>query len=115
MTSSKLPVTFNAELSETKPDAWDAQAVLEEALKEREKLLSKNPELHALQEKIDRMLEGENRFEERMRILGRLIGEKLDELHEECTKLEGLCRSVGIHAELPITRFKKEIEMKKIK
>lgn len=94
---------------------WDPQAVLEEALRERDRLLSTNPELHELQNEIDSLLSPEDRFEDRMNILGKLIGQRLNILHDECQKLEELCHSVGIQTELPITRFKRSLDVKKLK
>lgn len=90
-------------------DAWDPDAVLEEALKERERLLTDHPELARLQADLDSRLENVDDFESRMKVIGRMIGNRLNRLTDECEKLEDLLDDVGIDVELPITRFKQSL------
>lgn len=90
-------------------NSWDPDAVLKEALKEREKLLKEHPELSKLQDELDRRLENVDDFKERMKIIGRMIGNRLNRLNDHCDELENLLRGVGINAELPITAFKKSL------
>lgn len=93
---------------QTKKD-WDPDAVLQEALRERERLLKNHPELSELQDELDRRLESVDDFEDRMKIIGRMIGNRLNRLNDECEKLETLLHDVGIDTEFPITRFKKAL------
>ncbi len=113
--SDKLTLYNDNRSLQARDQAWDPEAALEEALQERDQLLKTNPELHDLQNEIDRLLAHENSFEERMNLLGNLIGQKLNVLYDECRKLEDICHSVGIQAELPITRFKRSLDVKKLK
>jgi predicted nuclease with TOPRIM domain len=93
---------------------WDPEAVLEEALREREKLLSSHPDLAELQAEVDRRLARVDSFEDRMAILGKMIGHRLNRLSDTCEELEALCHDVGIHTELPITRFKKTLSRNRL-
>lgn len=110
MTSSEPEKALDVLLSniQTK-NSWNPDAVLKEALKERAKLLEEHPELSELQEELDRCLENVDDFEGRMKIIGRMIGNRLNRLSDHCDELEDLLKDVGIHTELPISTFKKSL------
>lgn len=86
---------------------WDYKTALKNAIQERDALLNKHPELQELQDEVDRRLASASCFEERMKILGKLIGDRLNRLYDECVKLENLCTQVGIKVDIPITHFKR--------
>ena len=115
MSSSEPEKALDVLLSniQTKND-WDPDAVLHEALKERERLLKNHPELSELQDELDRRLESVDDFEDRMRIIGRMIGNRLNRLNDECEKLESLLHDVGIDTEFPITQFKKALNSRTV-
>lgn len=96
-------------------EPWDYELALETALRERDELLEKHPELCKLQDEIDMRLAEAESFEERMEILGSLIGEKLNHLYDECSELESLCSKIGVKAEFPITRFKRSCLSRNLK
>lgn len=103
----KSPVLSQTAVGKKKE--WNPEAVLEEALKEREKLLKSRPELQELQAEIDRRLDGVEKFEDRMAILGKMIGSRLNRLSDNCDRFESLCHDIGIQTELPLTQFKKSL------
>jgi hypothetical protein len=108
MKSSAALVTFPG-AHDIQPDkcSWDHESVLKAALKERDELLKNKPELNRLQQEIDTLLSNEETFEGRIRILGEMIGSRLNKLNDECIRLETMCSRIGIETEMPITRFKR--------
>ena len=94
------------ELKQT--DSWDYKNALKEALAERDQLLKSRPELIELQKEIDLRLSGVESFEERMTIIGKMIGSSLDNLYNECNILTDICSHIGINTQLPILELKKK-------
>jgi len=95
---------------------WNYEAALKTALKEREELLKTNPQLRWLQDEIDESLTSVDDFQERMQILGTMMGNKLGELHKECNKLAAICEDLDVDSNLPILNIKQNlINLKKIK
>ena len=114
MTSTKPEKALDVLLDNIqKKNSWDPDAVLKEALKERDRFLAEHPELARLQEELDRNLESVENFEDRMRIIGKMIGQRLNQMNDECEKLETMLDDMGIHAEFPITRFKQSLQARK--
>ena len=97
--------TLDNKLKQT--DSWDYKSALKEALAERDQLLKSIPELTELQKEIDLRLSGVESFEERMTIIGKMIGSSLDNLYNECNILTDICSHIGINTQLPILELKK--------
>jgi len=91
-----------------KTDTWDHEAELKKALQERDDLLKKRPELVHLQKEIDHRLTSTESFEERMRILGKMLGTSLEKLYNECSTLADICDHCGIETQIPILELKKK-------
>lgn len=87
-------------------DSWDHEDALEKAIAERDALLKKRPELQKFQKVIDESLEGVEKFDDRMKILGKMIGSSLDHLYNECRTLDELCNEIGIETNIPILELK---------
>ena len=71
-------------------EKWDHKKALLKALKERDLLLKENPGLVLFQKEIDSRLQRVSSFEEKMEVLGTMIGNRLNILYEECFKLNTL-------------------------
>ena len=93
------------ELKQT--DSWDYKNALKEALAERDQLLKSRPELIELQKEIDLRLSGVESFEERMTIIGKMIGSSLDNRYNECSILADIYSHICINTQLPILGLKK--------
>lgn len=90
--------------------SWDYETALENALREREELLKNNPELKAFQSKIDKTLSETDIFEEKMKLLGKMIGSNLNLLYDKCHTLSEICSEIGIEANLPILEIKTKVK-----
>ena len=83
-------------------EKWNYEAALKTALQEREALLKTNPHLKGLQDEIDKSLSSVDDSQERMQILGTMIGNNLLELHKACNKLAAICEDLDVDFNLPI-------------
>ena len=89
-----VPVLYGD--SKTEKKKWDYKKALLKALKERDLLLKKRPELFLFQKEIDNKLQNIESFEDRMEILGTMMGAKLNVLYDECFKLNAICNKNNI-------------------
>ncbi len=64
-----------------------SEEILEIAIKEREELLEQKPKLKAFQKEIDRLVKNSGNFENRMAVLGIMIGAKFEELRMQISYL----------------------------
>ena len=65
-----------------------------EALEERDSFLENHPNLKEFQKEIDRLLQNAGSFENRMAVLGILMGAKLKDLQLQLCKLESITTGV---------------------
>ncbi len=79
---------------------WNPEQVLAEALAERAAFLKRYPELQALQDEIDDMLEKAGSTENRMKVLAMLMEAKLIELNGELRDLNRILLSIKEEQEL---------------
>ena len=77
-------------------EKWDHKKALLKALKERDLLLKEKPGLVLFQKEIDSRLQRVSSFEEKMKVLGTMIGSRLNILYEECFKLNTLYKTYSI-------------------
>lgn len=87
---------IEADLLNPEEEKWDYKMALEKALHKREALLEKNPNLKKLQFEIEQNLDGVDGFEDRMKILGKMIDSNIKTLFTEWSKLQDLCNKTDI-------------------
>ncbi len=73
------------------------EEILENAIKEREELLEQKPKLKVFQEEIDRLVRNAGNFENRMAVLGIMIGAKFEELRMQISYLMILTQNMKEH------------------
>ncbi len=87
---------------------WDHKKALEKALKEKDILLKSSKKLRDYQKKIDEKLKFAETFEDRMQVLGKMMGQNLNRLHNECMKLQNLCEKNGVKMKTPLVNFNQQ-------
>jgi hypothetical protein len=81
---------------EKRPEIWDAEKTLADALAERDHFLRNHPKYQALQNDINKMLDKAGSPENRMAVLAVLMEAKLLELQKELRHLNAiLIRATG--------------------
>jgi bacterioferritin (cytochrome b1) len=81
--------------TDKKPESWNPEQVLAEALAERTIFLEKNPKYKKYQQEISTLLDKAGTPEKRMTVLAILMETKLIEMHQQLKHLNEILVRVG--------------------